>query len=259
MTIEVPAGDHTLTIRFGDTPARTAGWTLSAFALVLLVVTTWISWSPAARRSEPVSDSSGSERPGRFPLADARPEAGSGTSDGPVSRSLSPFWILLPVALLLFKIAVADPFGWFRLQSTGLEVIPADRSVDFQVGEEIALIGYDWNPALPGETARLTLYWKALRTPELNYQVFVHLRDAVGAVVAQSDKLNPGDFPARRWPLDRYVRDPHRLDIPDGLPPGEYRLAVGLWKMAENERLPAYDPDGNLLGDSVFLETVIYP
>jgi hypothetical protein len=165
--------------------------------------------------------------------------------------------MLIPLAVLAFKLVLADPLGWFRLQSEGLEVTGAENQTYYQVGEHIALIGYDWEPADPGETARLTLYWKALEKVPRNYQVFVHLRDATGAVVAQSDVLNPGDYPAEQWPLDKYVRDEHRFVVPSGIPPGEYRLAVGLWLMSKGERLPVVDGAGEQIGDSVFLETQV--
>jgi hypothetical protein len=46
--------------------------------------------------------------------------------------------------------------------------------------------------------------------------------------VTQSDKLNPGDFPTRKWPVDRYVRDRHTLTLPSDLAAGDYQLTVGL-------------------------------
>jgi hypothetical protein len=35
-------------------------------------------------------------------------------------------------------------------------------------------------------------------------------------------------------------------------------LAVGLWLMAEGERMPVQDAAGNYLGDSLFIESVTY-
>jgi hypothetical protein len=259
MTIEVPAGSHTLAVRFGDTPPRAVGWAISIAALALLLAGRLLAWRLARRGAEAGHGQSALVTTGPGSTgADQGPGAVDRVSGNRVP-SLSLGWLLLPIVLLLFKVALADPLGWFRLHSEGLQALPADQTVFYQVGDDIALIGYDWRPAAPGASAQLTLYWKALRPPQLNYQVFVHLRDAAGSVVAQSDKLNPGDFPARRWPLDRYVRDAHRLDIPIALPPGDYQLAVGLWKMAESERLPVADAAGRPLGDSILLDTITCP
>jgi hypothetical protein len=90
---------------------------------------------------------------------------------------------------------------------------------------------------------------------EINDQVFVHLQAEDGTLVAQSDKLNPGDFPTRRWPVDKYVRDEHVLAIPAGLPPGVYRLSAGLWVVSEGWRLPLLDESGLQVGDHYTAES----
>ena len=99
----------------------------------------------------------------------------------------------------------------------------------------------------------MTLYWKALNPIDINYQVFVHLLDGRGNLVAQSDKLNPGDFPTKRWPLDKYIRDEHDLTIPEEITDGVYKLSVGLWVAGEGWRLPLIDESGIQVGDSFIL------
>lgn len=232
ITVWVPAGRHTLELAFRDTPVRQAGWIISGISLaaaIALVVAT--------------SRSTRAPGPARY-----RQE------DRPLHWSL----LLIAVLLLLFKLLMADALGWFRIQSEGTVVELAENKMHLLLGEEVLLLGYDWEPSEPGGQAGLTVYWKAVKPIPTNYQVFVHLRDESGAVVAQSDKLNPGDYPTHRWPQDRYIRDEHWLHIPEDLPPGEYRLAVGLWLMAEGVRLPVYDSQGADLGDSAFLEVIQY-
>ncbi len=226
MTIKVPAGPHELVVAFGDTPIRRLAWIVSALALLICLGLTML-----ARR-----------------LGSARKAAPS---------AVSPMLLIVPCAVWLFKLALADPLGWFRTQSSGLVVVGAEHQVYYELGHQIALIGYDWHEGEPGESSELILYWKALDVIDANYQVFVHLRDDAGAVVAQSDLLNPGDFPTERWPLDKYVRDRHTLKIPAEIPPGTYRLAVGLWSMADGERLEVGDETGQELGDSIILERLV--
>ncbi len=228
ITVMVPAGAHQLEIVFRQTPARTLAWSVSGLALAAcLLVTLWLRKRPA--------------------------ESASPVRQTPVMMSV--VWI--PLVLMIFKLALADPLGWFRVHSEGLEVEGAQQQVYYELQEEVALIGYDWHTGEPGETARLVLYWKAIGPPLVNYQVFVHLRDGEGAVVAQSDKLNPGDYPTKWWGQDKYVRDVHLLSIPADLAPGVYRLAVGMWVMETGERLSVTDKDGNRLGDSIWLESQV--
>jgi hypothetical protein len=77
-----------------------------------------------------------------------------------------------------------------------------------------------------------------------------------GRLVAQSDRLNPGDFPTRRWSTEEYVVDAHRLTLPADLPPGEYMVSAGLWVQGEGWRLPLFDEGGNQIGDNVPLFTL---
>ena len=152
------------------------------------------------------------------------------------------------------NVLLLEPKGWIRLESADLTAIPAQNDHYAELGEQIALIGYDApSTGASGSTVPFTAYWQALRPPEANYQVFVHLLDNRGQVVAQSDALNPGDFPTKRWPTDRYVRDEHDVILPGDLPAGEYQWSIGLWSAGEGRRLPVVDSAGLVLGDSVYL------
>ncbi len=101
----------------------------------------------------------------------------------------------------------------------------------------------------------LTLFWKAVRPLAIDYQSFVHVFDEVGISVAQADKLNPGEFPTRRWPLDKYVPDEYVVPLPSNLPPGTYTVDAGLWVQSEGWRLPILDESGVQDGDSAVLFT----
>lgn len=96
----------------------------------------------------------------------------------------------------------------------------------------------------------LTLFWKAQKPQEENYQVFVHLLDARSNVIAQSDKLNPGDFPTERWPTDKYVRDQHGIELPENMPSDQYWIEIGLWTAANGNRLPVLGSNGEQTGDT---------
>jgi hypothetical protein len=93
-----------------------------------------------------------------------------------------------------------------------------------------------------------------------NYQTFVHLVNPRDKLWGQPlrDKLNPGDFPTTRWPLDKYKWDDYTT--PDSVvrvqadaPPGEYEIQVGLYTLNDGVRAPVFDADGNPAGDSVVL------
>ena len=109
----------------------------------------------------------------------------------------------------------------------------------------------------PGDVVDVNLYWQAERPLDiqLTRSLFISCRPD-GVLVTQSDKLNPGEFPTRQWPLDKYVRDEHQLRLPSDLPPGEYIIAVGLWVQTEGWRLPVFDESGAQIGDNFVLSSL---
>ena len=122
-----------------------------------------------------------------------------------------------------------------------------------QFGLSVELIGYDLQsfgfaqdmPLASNLQLPVTLHWHALETPDRNYHSFVHLLDAEGQIVAQADgQPGSGEFPTLGWLPGEYLTDTHVLQLPPDLPPGEYRLGVGL-----------YDPKTNVrLGERVLLD-----
>jgi hypothetical protein len=232
LVIPLPAGEHVVDVELVSTPAQRAAWIASAASVVVaLAVGLWL------RQRQPLS-SGESEA--------ALPARGSSTGR-----------ILAAVLACALVYAVLATGGWLHVDSTGFEAIPAQQDIFASFNGEIALIGFDApSAARRGRTLTVTLYWKAQDEVSENYQVFVHLLRPDGTIAAQSDKLNPGDFPSGRWPLDRYVRDQHRLALPADLPPGAYRLSAGLWLQAEEVRLPVIDDAGRIAGDTVPLGAV---
>lgn len=224
LVIPVPAGEHQVDVRFEDTGPRRLAWGITLLSLLATLLAGW------------------------------RLKKGEGDWDGPAlpaAWSESGPLVGAVVLITALHLLLLDPAGWLRYESSGFVAEPAQIHSFANFDEQIALIGYD----LPGRPAAgaavdVTLYWKALQPVPINYQVFLHLLDGEGRVVAQSDKLNPGEFPTRRWPLDQYVRDHHRLHLPDALPPGDYYLSAGLWVAAEGWRLPLLDDDGRQIGDN---------
>jgi hypothetical protein len=220
--IDVPAGVHVVDVQFGTTPARTLAWRISAFSLLAtLLLAIFTRPAPAAPPAEPA-------------LTGQRPVVAA---------------VVAVTALTLFLL---NPLGWLHIHSTGFMAQPAETATFADFGDQIVLMGYDASPRQlqPGDALALSLYWKAKYLLEINYQVFVHVRDAKGNVVAQSDRLNPGDFPTRRWPLDKYVRDRHEIGLPADLPAGVYTVSTGLWVQAEGWRLPLFNKAGQQIGDT---------
>jgi 4-amino-4-deoxy-L-arabinose transferase-like glycosyltransferase len=107
------------------------------------------------------------------------------------------------------------------------------------IGASVELMGYDLGAGslAPGSSVEVTLYWHALETPVDDYHAFVHLLDVDGNIVAQHDGVpGEGRLPTLGWLPGEYLADRHLLQLPTGLAPGEYRLAVGLYQPSSWQR-----------------------
>jgi hypothetical protein len=168
--------------------------------------------------------------------------------------------LIVSVVFLVVKIAYVDRCDTcFRYTSPPGQALGAQHQQRANFGGHIELLGYDLPSAEveSGQSLPLTLYWRATAPIPHNYQVFVHLANPTTTLWGQSDKLNPGDFPSTRWPLDRFVWDDHRLQVLPGTPPGDYRLSVGLYDLSSGQRAPIFDDAGQITGDNVALDTVV--
>jgi hypothetical protein len=255
ITIQVPAGTHTVEVRLDAlaTPARTAGTLLSLFSLAVLALVGWWGWRLTSAQAAP-------SWPGYAPL-----EADERTDRAPTRLDRPACWVAGGVMLLfvLFKVGLVDgQHDWFRRTSPPGQVLGVQHSLTDQkikFGQHMQLLGYDLarSEVRSGDTLPLTLYWQATAPVADNYQVFAHLTRPTTHLWGQSDNLNPGEIPTRRWPLDKYVRDEHALDILPGTPPGEYQLTVGLYTLADGARVPVLDAQGTFLGDTLTLPTTV--
>ncbi|MBI4771842.1 MAG: hypothetical protein HY784_15870, partial [Chloroflexi bacterium] len=131
------------------------------------------------------------------------------------------------------------------------------REVDAAFGGNLHLDRIALPPDLtlhPGQVLALTLYW-SLERPDLQpYKVFLHLTadPAQPPPVQQDSEPQGGLSPTGGWVPGQSYADNHGLLLPAGLPPGEYRLLVGLYNPATGERLPL-TAGGE--GDALLLQT----
>jgi 4-amino-4-deoxy-L-arabinose transferase-like glycosyltransferase len=126
-------------------------------------------------------------------------------------------------------------------------------------GTNLVLLGYGLEPALPspGQPARLTLYWRALREMGASYVETARVVDTYGRVWWQRDGLPGfGTLPTDTWMPGEFVSDRVTLELHPGTPSGEYQLEIALAQPGGGRRLPVYDSAGRQLGASLRLPGV---
>jgi hypothetical protein len=115
-------------------------------------------------------------------------------------------------------------------------VPPGVEPVGEVLGGFAELAGYRLEDRAPSEPLRVVLYWRAREQTGTNYKVFLHLLDAEGRVVAQSDAV-PAAWarPTTSWLPPEVIEDGHLLRVPPDLAPSS-RLIVGLYEPATGHR-----------------------
>lgn len=110
------------------------------------------------------------------------------------------------------------------------------------------LEGYDITaptPLKPGDTFRLTLYWRAQQVMDKDYKVFNQSFYGNGTMVAQKDGYSVCDRePTTTWSPGKLITDIYDIPVADDAPEGVYPLYTGLYFEQTQERLPVVDEAG---------------
>jgi hypothetical protein len=107
-------------------------------------------------------------------------------------------------------------------------------------GDSIQLLDFDVDSTLwrPGETHEVSLQWGVAAPVAADYQLFVHLRDAVtNEVMDQADSAPLGGwYPTSWWAQGETVQDERPFLLSPDVPPGQYNLVVGFYDLTTGER-----------------------
>ncbi len=125
-------------------------------------------------------------------------------------------------------------------------------------GEHITLDGYTLSTpqVQPGDVLQLDLFWRTDAPLSERYKVFVHVLDANGKIVAQTDREpGGGQQPTTNWKPNEQVVDRYGVLIPEDTPPGSYAIEIGLYGFDET-RLPVSAGGDALIVASVEVQRV---
>lgn len=104
----------------------------------------------------------------------------------------------------------------------------------------------------PGGQLPVTVVWQGLAPMTENYTIFVQVLDAQDRLVGQVDAWPvQGTFPTSQWQPGETVRDPYVIQLSDDLPPGEYKLNIGLYLLGTLQRLPVLGASGSAVNDKL--------
>lgn len=140
----------------------------------------------------------------------------------------TPFWIVAP--------AYAAPAPRPELAA---QLTPV--SVEF--GGQMAITGVSGQSGAlrPGDVAEVTVAWQALRQPDEDYSVFVHLVNDAEMIIAQADTMpGGGNYPTTQWREGETRVETYRVRIPaTAYAPDTGHWVVGLYDARSRQRLAA--------------------
>ena len=142
--------------------------------------------------------------------------------------------------------------------------------VDYRLGENIHLVGFRLTPSQikPGDTVHLTLYWRTDAVLHERYKVFTHVlgetfNPQTGNFLWGQRDQEPlgGRAPTTAWLPGALLEDPYTIPLDPQTPPGRYVIEVGLYRLTDGVRLPAYGTEGPLPEGAIHLTTleVLFP
>lgn len=148
-------------------------------------------------------------------------------------------------------------FGSIRTYTLDLPMLPT-QPIMTQFGEGISLQGFTLaeNILRPGEPLTLTLFWQRNGPVSQDYHLFVHIVDDTDQLIAQLDGPPISRYyPTYEWAEGLLLPDPHIIEIGPDVPPGTYRLIVGMYEWPSLVRIPAFRTDGSRWPDDRILLT----
>lgn len=146
----------------------------------------------------------------------------------------------------------------------GIRFAPYDKPTaanptELDFGRLFRLAGFEdiTTPDATG-TLQLRLYWESLARTETDYTWSVRLEDRAGHRWAQTD-VRPmgGVLPTNLWrPGAVVISDDAVLQLPPGMPPGDYDLYLQVYALADMSVLAVSDPSGRSSPTVAYLGTV---
>jgi hypothetical protein len=208
IALDVPAGEHRLTIHYGGTPLQHGSEALSLIAALTILA---------------------------LCLSSLQERAASPTENTPDTASA--YGLALGLALSLMGFTALHQFYLLPqtdfMRPTGDPAAPpAQVRLNEPFGDDLALVGYDLaTTSVPqGGIVRIRLYWHLRQATAVSVRSVVQITDRFGGqVLAQADDtFSIANQNFATWQAGKYAIETHTLRIPTAAPPflGQLRVVA---------------------------------
>jgi hypothetical protein len=245
ITIDVPAGEHIITLSYTGTTEQTVG------ALVTLISIGIAGILLYRRKSVVEIANSGliSQKPSVVPPLHAmgRGLGGGDELESPFNPRLAGIFAAGVVLVALVNTYVIAPdTRWFRQQSPPDAPVYMQTPVNISFGDAFQLQGFtlDQDHVAPGGLLDVELFWRAEKILDREYRPVVQLVNLpLSAAWGVSEPLIPGGgSTAKGYPLDRFASEIHEIPVFADAPPYVGHISVQMIDVQTSEPLKL--PDG---------------
>lgn len=227
LTVDVPAGTHTIALHYAGTPAQHAATAITLLSVALAV---------------------------GLVVFGARKRYSGAYGNTPLRARAALVIAGAAIAFALVNTYVIEPrTGWFRHVSRPDAPAYMQTRVGVTFGETWELLGYtlDDTTAAPGESLDITLYWRRVGPLAGRHVPRVQIVNPdIDAAWASSEHGFPQN--GAHFTPDRFASDVHRLALFDDAPQGNGLITVQVIDTASGE--PLRLPDG---ADRAFLPVTV--
>lgn len=139
------------------------------------------------------------------------------------------------------------PSAQQQLPVIGSNAAPLQVKVGANLADKVEIVGAIVDPGqvVPGQPARVSVFFRALDTIKEDWMVFVHVEDVDGRMERLNVDHKPanGTYPTNQWKKGETVRDDFQIYVPPGSNPRGLNVLLGLWDPASDARMKLKNTD----------------
>jgi hypothetical protein len=155
------------------------------------------------------------------------------------------------------RLLTAEGLDALRLAPVKIKAQPGEvpNPLNANFDNQATLVGYEMDRRVvrPGESVRLTLYWRARVPIVRDYRIFAHVLGVENQVWANAD--SPPTPPTSQWQPELIIQDVRNLKVGLTTPPDFYDIEVGMYPPGEG-RLPVIAEDGHWYDNRILLSKI---
>jgi hypothetical protein len=134
-----------------------------------------------------------------------------------------------------------------RRQATVQQVPPLALKNGAILGGKVEISAATIQPGrvVPGEPARVSVFFKVIEPIAEDYLVFVHVEDADGRMERMNIDHKPsnGIYPTTQWKPGETVKDDFNIFLPPNSQARAINIWMGLWEPRSDTRLKLTNPE----------------